>query len=285
LDLLRREREKVAGLIAVGGKIHTESAMTEEHLRFVQHISGLKSTSFHLIHAGHSLLLPPVPSSAELKMLILLLETFHALDPHKPELQITMAGRLSDRYAGVVGASILLSTDRGVVYDEESFATTHDVTGKRLMVFDAGVRLTGLPFDLPNAVGRTDMLGRRSVGDADRYQIIATLAEHAEYGGAFADLYAKYEMGFLEILDRYGFRDVLFESTWIAQHAKKGDSPEAHGSMVRKFCEAWMQSAEGDQSLIREVRMLIDRAGRAMRKQQPRLIRENPEELAKLMEY
>jgi len=179
-------REESAGLMPIGGKIHTK--VDPRVLEYMKGIFGLSNTPFHLIHRNMSLVLPAFPSAMELKIFVLMLSSFGLLDLDNLELQLSMAGRWENEEAAVVGASTLLATSIGKQYSEGAFSPEQAAniadTGARIMAHDAarnGVRHEGFPFDLEAAGGRTDILGRATVDDCKNYQLLGTLASHYRY--------------------------------------------------------------------------------------------------------
>lgn len=280
-------RRRSTGYMAIGEKVHTQQEMDPRVVQFIQGLFGRSQTCFHLIHANQSMVMPPLPTALELKMLTALLECFGAIQEEKPEIQTAMAGRWNEEYAGIVGASMLLSTRRGVVYEPGAFGTTHNSeTGARIMAYDAGVRERNLPFDLPEAQGRTDMLGRRIYSDLDTYQVLGTLATHAQFNGPMKGVMQSYSQQFMKILQKYGLTVPLRQSAWVYDHKKEGDSLQAHEAMVSSFTQAWMQSAQRvDLGIIREVNDVIARASQEMEAVGYELGRENPKELEKLMTF
>lgn len=291
LDFVRnavlRARDATPGLMFVGGKIHTVKAMDQNVLKLLQKLFGFGNTPFHLIHAGESLVLPPMPTALEFKFLVSMMEKFGVIDSVNPDFQNAMGGRWSPETSAIVGASILLSTTRRVPYAPGAFSTTHDSqTGKRIMAYDAGVKVNGLPFDLPNAEGRTDILGRHDLTDADRFQLLGCLATHRDYNGRFEGLFEDYSRGFVKTLGRNGLLEHLRESAWIFDHAKDGDTPEDHEKMVKRFTDVWdSASRQVGFGVIGDVnRLLMDTLG-AVQGQRERIIIENPDDYGRLMQY
>ena len=142
------------------------------------------------------------------------------------------------------------------------------------MAFDGGVKQEGLPFDLPSAVGRTDMLGRRHYADFWTYRRLGTLATHAEYEGPLGREFEPFERSFLSILERANLTGALRSSAWVFQHARRGDDAEAHERMVGKFTNAWLRaSRRPDLGVIREVQAFLKSIDRSIKAKMERLLR------------
>lgn len=283
---VREHRELAVGMMPMGAKIHTPREMNAEMLQVLQMVFELRTSPFHLIHAGETLLLEPLPTTTELKMLIHLLEAFGSVDAATRQLQTTMGGRLESDGAAIVGSSILLSTPTGISYEPGAFQTTHDETGARFMAYDAGIKKEGLPFDIQKAKGRTDVLGRRAPEDLDIHKVVGTLVTHAQFGGPFASLVPEFQKGFEYILRRHGLDRALRESAWVFDHAQEGDSLAAHEAMIRRFTDTWMDAERQiDYGVIREMGGLITDTANRMREAQPRIRVEQSDDYANLRHY
>jgi hypothetical protein len=286
-DAVLKARSETPGLMFIGGKIHTVKAMDHNVLELLQKLFGFGNTPFHLIHAGESLVLPPMATSLEFKFLVLMMQKFGVIDSEFPDFQNAMGGRWSPETSAIVGASMLLGTTRRVPYAPGAFSTTHDSqTGKRIMAYDAGVKIDGLPFDLPNAGGRTDILGRHDITDADRFQPLGCSATHHDYNGRFAGLFKGYADEFVRILARNGLLEHLRESAWVFDHAKEGDTPEGHERMVKSFTEVWdSASSQVGFGVIGDVnRLLVDLLG-SVRGQREKIIAACPDDYRRFMQY
>jgi len=282
--MILNARNQMPGLMPIGGKIHTQKPMDPKTLDFIMKLFGLKQTAFQLIHAGGSLLIPPMPTALEFNMIIKILELFGVVDPQFPDIQVAVAGRWSERLAPYVGASVLLGTDRGVLYADGAFSTTHnDKTGARIMAYDDGVKIEGLPFDVETAKGRTDMLGRHSLGDSHLYQILGTLASHQEFGGVFGNRMKGVNESLAFILKKYGLDRHLFESAWVFDQAKEGDDSRNYERMVRRFTEARMMA--GNSGVKWDVQRLINMTQQDIAAEREMVIREQPDEYDRLMKY
>jgi len=282
--MVREARDNMPGLMPIGGKIHTQKPMDGKTLEFMMKVFGLENTSFQLIHAGGSLLIPPMPTALEFNMIVKILEMFGVVDPEFPDIQVAVAGRWNEELAPYVGASVLLGTDRGVLYEEGAFSTTHDSdTGARIMAYDAGVKKEGLPFDVKSAAGRTDMLGRHSLGDSYIYQLLGTLTSHMQFGGIFGNRMAEVNERLNSVFEKYGLRRHLFESAWVYDHKKESDTPKNHERMVRWFTEARMYA--GSRHVKDEIQQILSDVRYGLMLEREKVIAENPEEYERLMRY
>lgn len=280
-------RTKVLGLMPVGGKIHTTKPMDGRIFKAILDFFGLESTPFRLIHADGSLLLPASVSALELQWLIHILEQFGVIQSDRPEIQVSVGDRLTPQLAALVGSATLLATQRGVIYDPTAFSTTDDgLTGKRMMAYDAGVRQTGLPFDLNQAKGRTDILGRRHYGDIDTYRVLATLATHLQHGARFAPLAHDFFHRYVQILAARGLKDQLDRSAWVFDHAAPGDSDAAHYDMVNAFGRAWMHDSQvPGHGVIGRVHGLIAGIVARIQAQREGIIAHHPNDYQRILTY
>ncbi|HBB02895.1 MAG: hypothetical protein US89_C0003G0013 [Candidatus Peregrinibacteria bacterium GW2011_GWF2_38_29] len=277
-------REETLGQMAGGGKIHTHHPMSKDLLAFLEKVFGLTNTSFQLIHAGQSLLLPVTMSGAELRLMVRVLKTL-GVTGAEPDLQFCGAGEQSEEVAAIMGASILLGATRAVPYANGAFSTTHDKgTGARIMALGAGVRRTGLPFDVPEAHNRLDILAQHDPFGFDRFRVLTTLANHAKHGKRFGYLMKVYVEKFNRILYEHNLLPFLHESAWVFDHAQKGDSLEAHERMVGRFMGEWTRSSNSvDFGVIREVNQLLVEMEQAIKAEKEALIRENPDDYQMLL--
>ena len=281
------ERARMPGLLPVGGKIHKKKPVNEEGLAAVEKIFGLPAgTSFKLIHANKTLLLPPLPSALEMQMLVKVLESFGVIDLAIDDLQICAAGRRPEENAAIVGSATLLSRNIGRTYADGAFQTSHRETGARIMAYDAGVKLNGMPFDSHILHGRTDILGTQDVGDFGRYQVLSSLAAHQETGEIFTPLMRTFSKDYLKVLERAGLHRVLRQSAWVFDNAKGDDDLRNHEGMVRRFTDKWMYaSGRPDFGVIRDVKTLIGIAKGKIEEAAPALIAHNREEFDRLLKY
>lgn len=292
-QFILEQRTATPGLMPIGGKVHVERAVDPQNVKLFQQIFGLDSTPFQLIHAGESMILPPLPSAAEQALLILLLEKIGVIDSKSPQIQTAIAGRWTDETASMVGSAMLLGTRRGVRYKRGAFSTTHDnETGARIMTYDApvnGVKIEGLPFDIPAATGRTDMLGRQIISDIDMYQVLGTLASHQEFGGPFEREADQFRRAYSELLERHDLKETVGSSAWIFNQERKGDSLEGHEAMIGSISDRWFKGlsigARGQFGIIGDVRKLVLEASQSMQSRAEEVIQLKPRDYRRLKKY
>lgn len=73
----------------------------------------------------------------------------------------------------------MAATDVNVPYQRSSFATTHNETAFRIMIYDANGERGVFPFNVERS-GRTDMLGRRTLSDFNTWQLVGSVLSYAE---------------------------------------------------------------------------------------------------------
>ena len=278
-NFFKSARDESFGLLPVGGKIHVLHKIDAMRLEFVKQRLGLDSTGFRLLHADTSLLLPPMPSAAELKLVVTVLNAEGVIDTEHPELQVCIPGRLPPDLCAILGASILLATEIGVKYDPNSFSTNAEVTGLRIMAYDAGGPREAFPFSTPIG-GRTDMLGRRALSDIDNYQLLGTVLIRSKDFGPYGDLAKSYIAEFKQILAKYGLSEVL-KTSWVAKNEAKGDflaSQRHYYDAVLPCTNAWFtwfeanKDAEQQSGIVSDVRNLLDSLGERVNMQRKALI-------------
>lgn len=248
---VRQWREADFGLLPGGAKVHVIKPFDSSHVEVVKNIFGLDQTSFQLIHADQSLILPPVPSSEELKHMLLLLEHLGIFKGGiDPELQITVPGRLEDPESlAILGSSVILASSRNYEYREEAFGTSHnDQTASRMLAYDAGARNSALPM-MFGLEGRTDILGRFDPDDISNYRLIASVLMQREKGvGPYQDLAERFRKDYIEqVLKPHGLEFVL-KTPWIHPHDSwKSGSPEenkAHYQAVNACVNQYFVDAQ-----------------------------------------
>ena len=284
--LILAERDRMPGIMPIGGKIHTQKPMDQKLLDFIMSVFGLSNTPFKLIHSDTSLLIPPMASALEFNMIVKILELFGVIDPEMPDIQLAVAGRWNENLAPYVGSAVLLGTDRGVLYGPGAFSTNqNDKTGARIMAYDAGIKISGMPFDVQSAKGRTDMLGRHSLGDTFLYQLLGTMASHHQFGGEFSDMMPEMQFGMDSVLRQYGLDSHLRDSAWVYDYAVGGsaDSFEQHEQMVGRF--AGVRMAPETRAVQQDIRQLIADAQKQMMGRREEIIAKNPHEYSRLMKY
>lgn len=288
--LVREDRRTRIGTMAGGAKIHTFDAMDGSLFSRIQEMFGLQSTPFRLAEADHSLIIPPLPENLAPMLFIQVLGQFGLIDEDNPQIQTTMAGGdWPEPVVAGVGASMLLATERAVRFKPGAFSTTDNgLTDSRLMIRDAGVMQTGLPFHLKGVDGRTDKLGNRIFSDFRLYRILGTLANHGLKDGPFKPIWLWYENEFLNILRRYGLHRALHQAEWVydpKDPAGNTDTIRAHEQMVDTFVSAWYRSVDRGYGIVDEVEALIRKAAELMETFRPIVEQAMPGETERLMNF
>ncbi len=270
--MIADKRRETFGLYPLGAKIHVLHTVDEEMLKRLEKILSYERGCFGLQHSNHTLVLPPMPSSAEMEWVVGFLDFHRVLDKVYPEIQICLPGRLKPESCAYLGATVLLATKEGTKYKEDSFATKDDsYTGFRIMVYDKGGRRLPFPFE-PETLGRTDMLGRRDLKDFDIYQLVGTVLVQDEArqkspaAAPFAHLAGEYRARFREILGRYGIASVL-DASWILVPGEKFDAKDGISHYRDAICpcvNAWFndyaayKQGKRASGAVYETRRLVD---------------------------
>lgn len=274
-------------LYPIGGKVHTLHPIPEQIPNLLNEVFGTGSSSFALQHGGTTLLLPPMPSAGEMELLCEFLIRWGVLDESRPELQLCGPSRLPPEKCAILGASLFLGTTRGVRYKPDAFKTSsHDSEVQFCcLTYDAGGHRVNLPF-CPQGAGRTDILGRRSVQDANIFQPLHTvLCQSAFREGSFTELGDWYISEFTEILSQHNLSSVLsipwingrYEYSKVKQekmdlHYEKGLKPciDAYFDCVTRFQETGRASG-----VVFKVRHLFAELSDRIRNIQRELIQSN----------
>lgn len=294
--LIIAHRVRNAGLMPIGTKVHGDTPLNTEPIAAVMDLFGGEfNSNWALREDGHSLALPPRISTFEAKLTLVVLQMMGLVDNVGPDLQWGVAGHWAEPLVRTVGAASLLATDVGIEYAPGAFRPKLDVhremTKCRIMVRDAGIqasKLEGMPFDIKEAIGRTDRLGSHSLGDADHQQLLGTLAAHAEYGYPLRDLMENLVgPGVNAILRRNGLFDVSRSSSWVYDPDEKSRDPlEGHESMVKAFTSSWFNAAkQPGYGAIGETRSLLARAMQSVRERKSELKAWRPEDFERLFTY
>lgn len=261
---LRIYRMESLGLLTIGGKIHIKGC-DDFKLMTIKELLGLNSTNFHLAHMDNAILLPASLSPFELKALIYLLAKAGVADLDNLQFQVTIPGRLSNDNVAILGSAVLLATETGYRYSEDSFCTTHSETGARIMLYDANGKSTAMPF-MGTLKGRTDMLGRMNLNDIDTYQLVGTVLAHGQFGGPFSKFTEEFKKRYVQILQKYGLDEVL-DGNWIftdAEELKDDRENKKHHQTVTMVTDAYFECADNfsetgkSEGIIFELRELLD---------------------------
>lgn len=281
------QRSQMPGLMAIGSKIHLKHPLNLDQANAVLRSLSFGQTPFKLIHAGSSVIIPPMPTALETNMLLLTLNVLGIFEEKELDMQSAIGARLSPETSAILGATTLLATNRSAQYDPGAFSTTHDnLTGKRIMAYDAGVKDRGMPFDLKRAPGRTDILGRRSLEDNFIFQLVGTLGAHLDYDGPLSPLAQSYKNGLEFILRRHDLYQTMNQSAWVFNHAQDGDTLENHEAMIQTFNRARLEGTlRQDLGIMGQVRNLIRVTTEEFMRQRKAIIAQNPFEFEQLMQY
>jgi len=273
---IEAKRSEYKGVLPVGGKVHLLHGINSKEYDRLFRLLRLTSSAFKLEAATNSFIIPPVMTQEEMIIILACLEETGLLDKGRPELQVTIPGKLDDNSAAILGSSILLSTEVGMEYPLDSFKTSHDEeTDKRIMAYDDGGELIILPHMRRRKgwgylSGRTDMFGRKAWSDIKYYQFISTALSNAQFGGPFEEIGKWYIAEYENLLERHKMKDILedkwinkqYDDEWCKMSAKKKEeSRKHHYETVKRCTDAWYKCAENPKDkkgIIFEVRDLVD---------------------------
>lgn len=276
-------RRRVMGLMPIGGKIETPVGSDPVDLHFLMTSGGLGLTPFTLKHADRSLVLPPGLCPEEVYINMLHPVLFGLYDKNDADFQMTIGGRMKMGSANIVGPSIYLNSPTNVVHKFDAFQNDAFYTSGRCMVYDAGIRKRGLPFDLTNADGRTDMCGRRNIQDIRLYQLFGTMAIHRDFDGPYKPIMESYSKYFTRLMHNFGYADILHRSPWIVPvgDTLTGIAHETHAMQLQRCNEAWRNPAVrmGLQFLITEFVL------KPFKEIQRTLCEDQPNECRKMLYY
>lgn len=238
--LYRYMYETHMGLYSIGWKIHVDSPIPEEKVKQFAQEKWLKQTMFKLIHANTSVLLPPSYFAAELVYMIARMgEAWFFAESEKPQLQISIPGRMSNHLGWMLGSSMILLSQTHVEYTKESFDTTHNSeTWRRMVTYDAGNYDPTFNWNTDKIKGRTDVLLLRDINLMSKAQIIGSLLSQTEHDGMFAELGIEFIRDYCELLAKHGL-DNLIHQPWIydAKTAKDEENLDQHFEAVKAFTD------------------------------------------------
>lgn len=230
---------KYAGLFSVGGKIHFPSAIPQEKIAAFKSNYKLNATQFKLIHANTSLLLPPSNFPEELLFMISCMEQAGLID-NDPQLQISIPWRLPNHLWALLGSSMILLSEQHVSYTPASFGTTHaSDTGRRMVVYDAGVYDSSFVRNSKHITWRTDVLLLKDVNLIPKAQVIWSLLSQTEYDGRFAQLGVSFIQEYAELLDKHNLLRAV-QWPWIYDaNSRNAEDPDAlrHFAQVNALTE------------------------------------------------
>ncbi len=231
--------EKYAGLYSIWGKIHFPSAIDAHKIYDFKKQFGLDATSFKLLHANTSLLLPPSNFPEELLFMINCMEEAGLID-NDPQLQISIPWRLSNQLGALLWSSMILLSEQHVQYAPESFGTTHtSATGRRMVVYDAGVYDNAFMRNSDKITWRTDVLLLKDVNLIPKAQVVWSLLSQTEYDGRFAQLWVSFIQAYAELLDRHNLLRAV-QGPWIyneATHNEEDPDASLHFAQINALTE------------------------------------------------
>ncbi len=231
--------DKYAGLYSIGGKIHFPSAIPQEKIDAFKSTYKLNATQFKLIHANTSLLLPPSNFPEELLFMIHCMEQAGLID-NDPQLQISIPWRLPNHLWALLGSSLILLSEQHVSYTPASFGTTHaSDTGRRMVVYDAGVYDSSFVRNSKHITWRTDVLLLKDINLIPKAQVVWSLLSQTEYDGWFAQLGVSFIQEYAALLDKHNLLRAV-QWPWIYDaNSRNEEDPDAlrHFEQVNALTE------------------------------------------------
>lgn len=220
----------------IGAKIHFSEPITPDQVAILHQIVGFWSTPFKLLHADTSLCLPACQSPIQLIAILHRLVEMRIVSDDTLEFQLTMAGRVSNEMAGVVGSVCLFSKIQPVSYPRSTFVTSHnDVTGTCIICYDAGVLDThNFPNLPPHISGRTDMLGFKNPMEVITYFLVSNLISQHIYGSPLSSIGERFIQEYKQLLYLHGTENIL-QAKWV-HNPDKINTPfeeEEHFAVVK----------------------------------------------------
>ncbi|MBI4836034.1 MAG: hypothetical protein HY817_02125 [Candidatus Abawacabacteria bacterium] len=287
---IRLEREKKAGRLPVGAKLHVFKELSPDIIRILQKKFNIDSTHFSLHNANKTLVIPP-GCPIDIKLLLTYLKLEGIIDDNDYDLQITISGRWPEEIARTVGTAMIFGSEFCPDLKPGAFMTKshNDETGGRVMLYDAGGKIGDLPYDMPRAIGRTDMQGRRHLGDLDLYQVIGTGATHYVYHGRWHNSFAHFRKRVDAIIAESELTDTIRSSTWIYDE-HQGDrnwksGVAKHEAMLTTLGGEYAKATKlADLGIIGKMRDAIGRLEHAMATTRTAIIREDRAAFARLIQ-
>lgn len=214
-EILWMLAKKYKGMLSIWGKIHFSEAIPQEKIEKFKQNFWFASTSFKLIHANTSLLLPPSYFPEELALMIGFLQKEGLIEGY-PQLQLSIPSRLPNWAAAMLWSCTLFSSNIHVEYAPDAFKTSHDSqTGSKIMVYDDGKLEKDFKWIPKNIVnGRTDMMGIRDISLIPLYHLVGTLLCHGIYKGKFQKQGIQFMKEYKELLEHYQLLSLL-DKEWI----------------------------------------------------------------------
>jgi hypothetical protein len=240
------------GCLPVGLKVHALKKIPDLQLR--------GQTWFKLEAASRCIVLPPVANADAAIDLLGVLERRLGetiIDNEDYQIQVCSQSRLTAERAAHLGTAFYLGSDRIRTYNQRSLKTSHNETGKRLVVYGAGVcekhfDWCGMDADGNVVVGpppdaihcRTDVLWCHSRRDVFNVNLIATLLVHDQFDGFWKPLGDTFQIALRDILDRHHLSGVL-DAPWVKTGGNEDDGQDEVFETVFEELSAYALSEAG----------------------------------------
>ena len=207
-------------------KVHFTDPLQPITVEMLKEISGITATPFKLLEQDTSLCLPACNSPLEIMNIIYQFSQLWVINQKKPELQLSVAGRIPNHHAAILWSTMLFLKPYKVYYPESAFATTHDnLTQRCILCYDSWVLNTeGFP-QLPTGIaGRTDILGIRDISEVVSYYLLWNLISQSYWWWALQEAWLEFIKLYLELLEENGLSHLL-EGKWVHDPQQpKGDN-------------------------------------------------------------
>lgn len=225
------------GYFPIGWKIHFSSSLSQEKVTLLHQIVGFGNTSFRLLHSDTSLNLPPCQSPLELIAILHRLCELGIVVDNDLQLQLSVAGRVPNMLAGVLGSICLFAKPHKKEYKPEAFISSqNDKTASCICCYDDGVLdREWFPTIPPHVQGRIDTLWFSSIIEVVTYYVVANLVSQSYFGGRFEKIGKKCIEEYLPILRKNNLIDIL-EKKWVHTPGMKSspEQEEEHHRTVKR---------------------------------------------------
>ncbi len=221
-------------LLSIGLKVHYTKMIP---------LGIMFNSFFHLTSSEGAIVLPPVGNMSAAKELLGQLAAFYETpiigNPQMYQIQVCTPGRLNREHCAMLGSAFYLGSDVIRDFTSVSLSTTHDAqTGKRLIIYDAGILDTNFDWN-PNfplastkilstePKGRTDVLCCESWQDIENVNLVASLLVHLEHQGTLAPIASEFAYEFRGILKQYNL-DHTQCVPWVTSSELNDQSSKSH---------------------------------------------------------
>lgn len=262
------ELRTVHGRLPIGLKIHVLHTTQQDWQQARHSVQALRSqlsrVPFRAGPAEEAFVMEPVGNVESAVERVQALEEQTGLsimdNPQRFQLQVCSQGRLTGMRPALLGTAFYLASDRIREPDSRMLGTSHeDMTGKRLILYDAGEQATCFPWlgvDSDGkpcvkmsgvvAKGRTDVLWCNSQLDIANVNLVATLLAHDEFGGYWQYLGRYFVEGLQKLLAAYQLESVL-AVPWIHTHRHNVTKDDERFGLV--FQELYAHARDETQQL------------------------------------